>query len=110
MRPEGKAPTGKPCGRVVPMNGGGEWVFPGKRAKIVAHADRRRHIMRHISDRDHCADGSERLVQFARIERQAGLPPQAKELQKRPENRQNDARTKAFVDIERKAARRAAKP
>ncbi len=62
-------------------------------------------MTRHISDRDHGATGSARLVQYARIERGAGQSAPAKDLHKRRQDDEGDGRIRAFVQIERRAAR-----
>ncbi|MGB5557951.1 MAG: hypothetical protein WBN04_08050, partial [Paracoccaceae bacterium] len=57
-------------------------------------------MTRHIADKDH-ARGSARIRQYARIEHETVPNPVTKALQTRPEERDEAARLKAYVKIER---------
>lgn len=57
-------------------------------------------MTRHVADKDH-THGKARVREYTRIEREAVPNPATKELQTRPEKRNDTARLKAFLEIER---------
>ncbi len=58
-------------------------------------------MTKHVADKDHSEPGTARVRQYTRIEREAVPNPATKKLQTRPEEREESARLKAYVEIER---------
>lgn len=61
----------------------------------------RSEMTKHIADNGHSEPGTARIRQYTRIEREAVPNPKTKKLQTRPEAREESARLKAYVEIER---------
>ncbi len=57
-------------------------------------------MTRHIADKDH-THGTARVREYTRIERESVPHPATKKLQSRPEDRDDAARLKAYLEIER---------
>ena len=60
-------------------------------------------MTRHIADKDHSARTSARIREYTRIERETVPNRATKDLQTRPEKRDDSARLKHYLKIERGA-------